>query len=215
MRSRIGADGEEFYDLRSTALAGLVGLSVGDDEAVAGALDFTRRLMADQPDLPRNFFLVRDSKGHLVTSFDDAEARLFTVGFAEHQRDPLYYALGLGMTFLAAAHERDGAPESLSGALAYAEQCMARTDAILRHHYTGKIGWGMAKLYRLTRRPEHRAVAEQAAEHLLRTQLSSGAWWIPTLYSAPEEQPRAVTLDRTAEHALWLRLFSDTMRAGD
>ncbi len=213
VRSRIGPDSANFYDLRSTALTGLVGLIVGDEQAVAGAVEFTLRLIADQPDQSQGFFLVRDGNGDLVTSFPEKDARLFVVGFAEQQADPLYYALGLGLTFLAAAYEQGGVRACLTGAFRYAEQCMARTDAILRHHYTGKIGWGMALLYRVGGHSEHRVMAEQAVSHLLRTQLDSGAWWIPTLYRTLEEQPRAVTLDRTAEHSLWLRLFSDTMRA--
>jgi hypothetical protein len=213
VRSRVGTAAADFYDLRSTALAGLVGLSLGDEQAVSGAAGFTLRLIAEQPDPSQGFFLVRDGQGRLVTSFPEIDARLFVVGFAERQKDPLYYALGLGMTFLAAAYEQSGTLDFLSGALRYAEECMARTDGILRHHYTGKIGWGMSLLYRITGQHQYRTVAEQAVGHLLRTQLESGAWWIPTLYGSFGDQPRSVTLDRAAEHALWLRLFSDTIPA--
>lgn len=213
VRSRVGAAPVDFYDLRSTALTGLVGLSIGDARAVSDAAEFTLRLIADQPAISEGFFLVRDGKGKLVTSFPEKDARLFVVGFAERQRDPLYYALALGMTFLAAVYEQRGVSDFLSGALRYAAECLARTDGILRHHYTGKIGWGMSLLYRITGEHRYRTTAEQAVGHLLRTQLGSGAWWIPTLYERVGDQPRSVTLDRSAEHALWLRLFSDTLPA--
>ncbi|MEU1342755.1 hypothetical protein [Streptomyces sp. NPDC005827] len=213
VRSRVDALSVDLYDLRSTALTGLVGLSIGDEQAVSHAAEFTLRLMEDQPDTSRGFFLVRDGKGQLITSFPEGDARLFVVGFAQRQHDPLYYALALGMAFLATVYDQYGEAEFLSGARRYAAECMARTNWILRHHYTGKIGWGMSLLYRITGEHQYRAMAEQAVSYLLRTQLASGAWWIPTLYESFDDQPRAVTLDRSAEHALWLRLFSDTFRA--
>ncbi|WP_141579459.1 hypothetical protein [Actinomadura sp. WMMA1423] len=196
--------GEGIYDLRATALAGLVALDIGDAETARTAGTFTLRLLEDQPEPDRGFYLTVDDDGQIIRSRPDMPDRICAV--RGDQNNPLYYALGLGMTFPAKLYQQTSEERHLDGARLYGELCMAHGRRILCHHYTGKICWGMSLLHALTGEPSYKVAADQAVGHLLDTQMADGSWWLPTLYSEPEDQPPAVTLDRTAEYTLWLSL---------
>jgi hypothetical protein len=194
------------YDLRSTALAGIAALAAGKEQVAREAGRFTIALLEMQPENASEFFLVRDASGKLITSYPPDVARFFSVPERPIPGEtPLYYALGLGMTFLAKLYELTGDSTHLAGAERYAAQCRKRGEDILRNHYSGKLGWGFKLLQRLTGRTEYGELSAIAVGYLLRTQMPSGAWHVPTLYPDFLDQPLSFTIDRTAEYALWIQ----------
>jgi hypothetical protein len=197
--------GAEIYDLRSTALAGLVALTMGELDIAVAAGKFTAALMDLQPDVREEFLLVRDEQGNLKESYPAELARFFVIPrFAGRSQTPLYYALGLGIILLARLFEVTGDTRCLAAAERYALVCQDYGKEVLCNHYSGKLGWAFRVLSRLTGKQEYKQWADQAIEYLFETQLPSGAWSVPTLYARSEDQPLLFTIDRTAEYILWI-----------
>lgn len=199
------AIGADIYDLRSTALAGLVAITMGELDVAVAAGKFAVALMDLQPDVGDKFLLVRDEHGNLIKSYPTDLARFFVIPrIADRSQTPLYYALGLGIILLAKLFEVTGETRFLTTAERYAAVCRDYGREVLRNHYSGKLGWAFRVLSRLTGKQEYTRWANQALEYLLETQLPSGAWSVPTLYARSEDQPLSFTIDRTAEYILWI-----------
>lgn len=203
IRSRVGPNAEHrCADLRSTALGGLVALLAGHHDVAIKAARFVLELLELQPQVSR-FFLAMEPNGQLVESYPAAHARFFVV--SSEQKRPLLYAFGLAVAFLAKLFSVTRAPEYLSGAESYYfhAQEHGRPNAA-RHPYVGKLAWGASMLYRETGEPAYRIFVSEVVGYILSLQVPSGAWWVKDNYGEFALQPRELTLDRTAEFALWL-----------
>jgi hypothetical protein len=100
LRSNIAADSKNVcWDLRSTALGGIVSLSMSHLRVAERAGNFVIRILELQPNFEEGFYLVMDKNGKLVTHFNEDHGRYYIV--ARDQAQPLYYALGLATAFLA------------------------------------------------------------------------------------------------------------------
>jgi hypothetical protein len=196
------------YDLRSTALAGLVALALGAPEVAAAAGRFAMVIMDLQPNPLDEFFLARDETGDLFRSYPPELARAFVIPrFPDRSQTPLYYALGLGIVLLASLYETTGNVSYLAGAERYATICQNYGEEILRNHYSGKLGWAFSLLWRLTNSDKYARISAIALDYLMETQLPDGSWSVPTLFTRYEDQPLAFTIDRTAEYTLWIKFI--------
>lgn len=189
-------------EVRSTALGGLVNLIAGNIEVAKAAGDFLVEMLDLQPDLSRGFFLVRDASESVVTDFPPEKERFFVV--SRNQTRPLYYALGLAVSFLAKLFLMTQESKYLSFTERYFGVCEGYGQDIFQHHYSGKLGWGLAMLYRITRESKYAQLAITVADYLTALQLPTGEWFLHGLFPEPREQPLVLTIDRTAEYIVWL-----------
>jgi hypothetical protein len=200
---------EAQYDLRSTALGGLICLHTQHLDVAESCGEYIIRLLNLQPDILRGFYLIRNVEGKLISDFRPEDERFFLI--SRNQVQPLYYALGLAVSFLANLFVATNQKKFLLTAEQYFEVCERFAPNIYQHYYSGKLGWGLAQLYKITRKDIYGRLATKIADHLISMQLSTGAWYINGLFSDFKMQPLATTIDRTAEYSIWLKLMADEL----
>jgi len=189
-------------ELRSTALGGLVSLITGNIEVAKAAGEFLAKIIDMQPGPTLGFFLMLDANGKLVTDFPVEEERFFVV--TSRQKQPLYYALGLAVAFLAKLSYITHEPQYITIAQKYLSICERYGIEILQHHYSGKLGWGLAMLYNITGEIKYKELAFVVLEYLAELQFPTGEWLLRNLFPNLREQPFVLTIDRTAEFSIWL-----------
>jgi hypothetical protein len=207
-RSTISSSDPAWYDLRSTSLGGLVALTLRQVDVARAAGHFVLNLLDMQPALLDRVFLVY-CEGSLVTDFPPALARYFVV--SRMQQNPLYYALSLGIVFLAELFRSTGRREYLIGAERLALAIEAHGRTICFNQYSAKAAWAFSALYRLTGKTEYGQLALEAASHIVANQFVEGCWGAPELFSRRELEPIRVSLDRSAEYSSLLRFVSRDM----
>lgn len=201
--SRIAAESPNTtYELRSTALGGIVNLDMKNVCIAEKTGDFVIKILDLQPDISKGFYLAQDIKGNLITNFDVKDERYFII--TRDQDQPLYYALGLAISLLAYLFLMTKKPKYLSAAERYFSVCVGYGDSIYQHHYSGKLGWGLAILYHVTKKEVYARLAIKIADFITNLQLSDGKWHLTTLFPDFNDQPIAITIDRTSEYVVWL-----------
>ena len=190
------------WELRSTALGGIGNLSMKNLGVAEMAGDFVIRMLDLQPDLFKGFYLGQDTRGNLVTNFDHKDERYFII--TRDQSQPLYYALGLSTSLLAYLFLVTQKPKYLTAAERYVAVYEGYGHEIYQHHYSGKIGWGLAILYHVTKKQAYARLAIKVADYLTSLQLPTGQWHLRAIFPDLEKQPIAMTIDRTAEYIVWL-----------
>ena len=193
---------DAMFDLRSTAFGGLVSLYTKNTEVALKAGNFVIEMLNLQPDLSKGFYLVRDAGGNLITNFSRKIERFFIV--SQSQKQPLFYALGFAISFLTKLYHVTHKTEYWAAAETYLRICETFGQRIFQHHYSGKIGWGLAMMHNLTENPQYVELTVSVADYLVSMQLPTGEWYLSSLFSKPRKQPIGLTIDRTAEYIVWL-----------
>lgn len=189
------------FDLRSTALGGLVAIELGATRLARSAATFAVELMYAQPEPDKEMFIVRNGDGDLIREFDEDSARYYVI--RADQTRPLYYALGLAVCLLARYAGLTGDPAFLVAARRYVEASLAISPGALRHDYSGKLGWGLALLSRLTGEARYLWLSRCVARYLCGRQCGDGSW----LSGGGGLDRRERSIDMTAEYSIWLRLI--------
>ena len=194
--------GKRLFDLRSTALGGLVALELGDADIAQRAAQFTAHLLLDQPLDPTGFYLVRDADGAIVREFAKDRERFFIVRRDQHR--PLFYALGLAVCLLARYGLVTGDLSFLPTARQYVDASLAISMTALSHDYSGKLFWGLCLLDQLTGDGSYAELSARVGRYLCERQSAEGAW-VP---SDEQGLQMARSLDLTAEYCVWLQLVA-------
>ena len=188
-------DGEVVSDVLTNAHLGLCALYLGDLEKALSAGRMLLRCAECQPDPDAAFHLRLDGRGNPVTEFPAEAAAFHRVSATEPEQ--AYFMIGYPMAFLAKLYEATGDEAWLRGARRYLDFALFCGEAIRRCHYSHKVAWGAAALARVSGDDTAAELSFAIACHLLDSQGADGLW-------LPEEPP-LVSLDQTAEVALWLR----------
>ena len=157
-----------------------------------------------QPDKENRFYSTIHSQTGLVTTFPTENAVTYVVESTKPQQ--WFFSLGHPIGFLTKLYLATHAVKYLEGAKDYfnfIDSCLKQKDGVYSWPASGKVGWGSAVLFNVTRDPKHAEAAKAVADYLCNTQSSHGYW---TGYvSRIEDQPLFVTMDITAEFVVWLR----------
>lgn len=196
---------ERTFDLRSTALGGLVAIEMGAHHLARAAADFTAQLLLDQQTCGDTVFLVRDGHGHIVREFGQSEERFFVVrrGLAR----PMYYALGLGVCLLSRYAIVSGESSYLTAAERYVRASLRFAPEILSHDYSGKLCWGLHLMSEATRKRRYADLEAVIARYLCRLQSPAGNWTVGGRQGRTADR----SIDMTAERSIWLKLISQTI----
>lgn len=179
----------------NTAWGGMAALVTGFPEDARRAGDLLVRMVENQPD-PGRFYYRMSALGEL----DAGEGAPFV---DSTQTKQIYYNPGIAMILLATL----GSEEHVRAArqiLAFSSRC---AEDVYRFPPSGKLGYGCALLYSITRDPAARQAALAVGEYLVETQQSDGHWQLPDeepYASLANKDGHEVVLDVTAEFTTFL-----------
>lgn len=182
-------------DVLTNAHLGLVALYLGDLEKARAAGRMLARCAERQPDTASGFYLRLDVRGEPVTAYTADNAMFHQVSAVEP--DQAFFMIGYPMAFLGKLYQATGDAACLATAQRYLEFALSCGETIRRSHFAHKVAWGAAVLARLTVDRSAADLALAIAQSLLDSQDQSGAWLVA--------EPPIVSLDQTAEVAIWLR----------
>jgi hypothetical protein len=191
-------DARAVEEVMTTSMAGLACLWSGNRELGLAAGNWLRTLWEKQPDVHRGLYTSWQG-GSLVTAYSEEDAAGCLVD--PNKTRQWYFQYGISAALLS----------SLAGATGEAHWLeLARKYLRASHHagadryqtpQSGKIGWGAAWTYRLTRDPMDRELAETVADGLCALQNDDGSWLASGVYGGESAAADSVTIDVTAEFA--------------
>lgn len=198
-------------ELMTTGVVAIAQLWAGRIEAAVRAGAWLRRLYESQPDLSRGLYFVWHRQRGLVTEFPRDKAVEYRIDASELRQ--WYFQYGIGAALAAGLFGATGDRAWLDLGqkfLAAAQYC--RED-VFRQGTSGKIGWGAAWLYRLTRDPADRAIAAAVYENLRTAQQPDGWWSVQNIYSRDWSTWPEPQIDVTGEFAALMSWMENAISA--
>jgi len=190
----------------STCMAALVALYVGKLEMAQKAAAWAVRMLDQQPD-PRRFYFMTDDGGTLVTPEVDAIESYF---IDRNEPQQVYWEIGLPLQLMCRLHQATGQREYLDQARRFFEAHFACADDAFTYTGSGKSALGAALLYQATGDLQARDSAASFADMLVQTQCEDGTWRFPQF---PDET--LYHLDCASEFSVWLQEIANALASGD
>jgi hypothetical protein len=184
-------------EVMSSSMAGLACLWAGRFDVAQRTGHWLLRLYEAQPDLRRGLYFVWDSEAGLVKDFPTTEATAHFVNAAVPAQ--WYFQYGISAAFLASLSAACGEPSWLTLAQHFLRASRFCQDDVYRQPQSGKIGWGAAWTYRLSRDPEDRRLVETVADGLRALQNPEGWWSALNAYDLKTAATVEPHLDVTSE----------------
>lgn len=150
-------------DVFSTAMGGFCCMFTGMIEPAERAGQFLIRLLNDQPDATKYYLRWLPGKGFL-TEPDQAGREKFYI-IDTKQGGQTYWHLGMPIVTLAKLFEITGKQEYMDNAVRYYDYLMGCHSDVLCSPPSGKLCWGSAVMYRLTKDERYRKTNSQILEY--------------------------------------------------
>ncbi len=182
-------------DLWVVSGAGQAALYTGRLDVARGVGRWMQRLMAAQPNYPRQLYSVYSRAEGLHTNPDPADDIRYVM-HQDAQRDQFFFHPGIAGGFLARLHQATGEGEWLELAQEYMRFTEGASDYLFRLLRAGKVGWAAAVLYTLTGKHKYREMALRVGDNLIAAQAADGSWSLP--------DHSMLKNDITAEMVVWL-----------
>ncbi len=196
-------------EFMSTGVAAIALLWAGRTEAAVRTGHWMRQLLESQPDISRQLFFVWHRQNGLVTSFPEEKATEYRVNCAATAQWYFQYGIGAALSAGLFGCTRDRSWLALGRRfLEAAKYCR---DDVFRQAASGKIGWGAAWMYRITRDPADRAIAEAVHENLRESQHSGGGWRADTIYTRDPGPQESGQMELTSEFAALQSWMEDAL----
>ncbi len=182
-------------EIMTTSMAGIACLYAGKHELALAAGEWLANLYQAQPDLTKGLYT--SWKNGLVTEYPEAEASSYLV-------DPLklrqwYFQYGISAALLSSLAGFTGEERWLVLARNFLQASAHAATDRYQTPQSGKIGWGAAWTYRLSRAPEDLALVEQVSSGLAALQNDDGSWLVTGVYGGASAAADSLTLDITSE----------------
>ena len=197
--------GRYIEDALATSYNGLACLYLGRLEEARGAGNFLIRLLELQPEFEERFYAAMDGEGRLITDFPPEEAIHRVVEAGERQQ--YYYIIGYPIILLSKLYLATGEKRYLETAERYFSFTKICRGDVYASPPSGKLGWGCALLYRVTKDEEIGRAVKAVTEYLLERQEEEGCWLrFPGFkrYRDGEPYPLCGAIDITSEFTAWL-----------
>mgnify|MGYP001160584139 CR=1 FL=1 len=191
------------YDLGSNACAVYALLTANRVEAAVRIGEFLSRQILDQPATATQICLAVDSSGKPIASERTGKIAKRIYFFDVGVEDQVYWPLGFLLRAFAQLFQVTRQPRWLvppQRILRWLER--SHSDAMSRIT-SAKLAWGAAHMFNATGDERWATVAQDAAEHIVKTQSANGIWKRPDL-PAVLRQPMVVTVDTALERMFYL-----------
>jgi len=166
--------GVNLQDSVSAAANGLACLFTGRVKEAKRAGDFLVKLLKLQPELTKRFYPAMNGRGGLITDFEARDAIWRVV--ETDQKEQMYSLVGLPMALLSRLYLATGMKTYLDAAKGYFQFTRRCTDYAYSYPNSGKTGFGVAILARITGSMEARESAMRQLDYFRRTQAPEGSW---------------------------------------
>jgi hypothetical protein len=141
----------------------------------------------------------------LVTTYPEVEALGYRVD--AHKTVQYYFQYGVPAAFLSSLAGATGDKQWLDLAQRFLRDSAHCREDVYREPQSGKLGWGAAWTYRLTRDPADRRIAEAVAAGLLASRHADGWWSGANVYQhgdANTGQPNLAVTGELLAHLGWI-----------
>lgn len=193
------ADNEGTEEIMTTSMAGLACLRTGHAGVAGGVARWLERTLREQPDLHRGLIHVRKPG----TGLTEGDGSVWFIVNARELRQ-WYFQYGISAAFVADYARQTGEGRWLELAGEYLRASAHCREDVYRTPQSGKIGWGAAWTYRLSRRSEEAALVEAVVDGLCALQCGDGSWNPEGVYEVEPKSEATARLDVTAEFAALL-----------
>lgn len=194
--TRPGDPRHPIVELLATAHVGTLALYVGDLVTAQAAARVVCEFDERQPDKVRGMHLCMDGAGRFVTTYPEGDKPFYFLDAGSPGQ--FYFTPGYAAAFLGQMHQLTGEAVYLVSARSLVDFA-STSRGVFDTHFSHKLGWGAAVLYRITGEDRYRDIALRVADVLVALQDPDGPWF--------GARPLHVSLDQTAECALWLRVI--------
>jgi len=186
-------------EVMTTSMAGLACLWEGGHRDLGiAAGTWLRNLWNAQPDLKRGLY-TSCRNGVLITEFPESEAGGCLVDASKPRQ--YYFQYGISAALLTSLAGVTGDPQWLDLARQFLQASAHCGPDRYQTPQSGKIGWGAAWAYALSRDPADRELASTVAKGLCALQNDDGSWLATGVYGGASADADSVTIDVTAEFA--------------
>jgi len=184
-------------EMMSTSVAALACLWAGQLDIAERTGKWLARIYAAQPDLSRGLYHVWDSEKGLVMEFPQESAISYLVDAS--QTGQWYFQYGISAAFLSCLSGATRESKWLGLAQEFLRASKHCREDVYLQPTSGKIGWGAAWTYRLSRDPEDRQMAKAVGEGLQALQHQDGAWSSVDPYDPATDKNHEPSLAVTGE----------------
>lgn len=179
-------------EVMTTSMAGLACLWAGRMDLALAAAGWLERLYVSQPDLKRGFYT--SWRNGLVTDQHDPGS------FVDPGKTRQYYfQYGISAALLASVAGATGELKWLSLAQLFLRASQFAAEDRYQTPQSGKIGWGAAWTYRMSKAPEDRALVDAVTQSLKALQNDDGSWLVTGVYGGATAEADSATIDITSE----------------
>lgn len=192
-------------EMMTTGIVAIAMLWAGRIEIARRTAIWMKNLWDAQPNRERGLYFVWDHERGLLTDFPVAAATSYVVNANEVAQR--YYQYGIPAAFLSSLAGATQDRAWLALAREYLHASRHCREDVYRRPQSGKLGWGAAWTYRLTRAAKDREIAEKVSDGLLATQTLEGWWPAQDVYGGKKPTTLRPGLDLTGEfiaHLSWI-----------
>ena len=185
-------DQNKYQDLWVVAGNGIAAIYTGELEIAESVGKWMQTLMDLQPEYPKKLYSVFNKSEGLITEFNEDDIRF--VMSANAERDQYFFHPGIATGFLCRLYLYTDEKKWLQLAKKYMLIAENSSDYLWNTLRAGKVAWGNALLYRITKEKKYYEMSIRAGKNIISQQTKSGYWGM-------EEMSR---IDITAELVYWL-----------
>lgn len=197
-------------EFMTTGVVAIALLWAGRTKAALKTGEWLRRILDSQPDLSRGLYFVWNRQTGLVTSFPAEKSVEYQVD--AKQTAQWYFQYGIGAALSAGLFGATGDKSWLSLGRRYLDATKHCREDVYRQGTSGKIGWGSAWMYRVTRDPADRAICEKVYANLRDSQHGDGWWSVSNIYSQDWGTDPAPQIDVTGEFATLMSWMENALQ---
>ena len=174
-------------------------LAFGRHDVAVKTGDLMIRMLKEQPEIDERLYVqYSPKKDSLITDVPDGQENVYYIE-ANHPEQHFYHC-GVTAGFLTELYEATGGKKYLEAAKEYMEFTLITTEKSYEWPSKCKEGWGAAQVYRVTKDPRYREVAEKVAEKtFLHSKWREDDHWAEFMIPIGEERFRLCNIELTAE----------------
>lgn len=186
-------------EFMTTGVVAIALLWAGRTKAALRTGEWLRRIFEAQPDLSRGFYFVWNRQSGLVTQFPAEKNVEYWINCS--QTAQWYFQYGIGAALSSGLFGATGDRSWLELGRKFLDATKYCREDVFRQGTSGKIGWGSAWMYRVTKDPADREICEKVYANLRDVQHAEGWWTGQNIYSRDWSNQPAAQVDITGEFA--------------